>query len=270
MATPRRSNRAVTERHEITSSDFAKAIMELSAESESINGLVYGDSNVGKTYLAGSLPGNTLWLVAEPGFKTAPRNGARGKAARISNSAQALAAVDYIYSSKCKYDWIVVDGATTMQDRIRLAYTQEAFDLDPTKRQHRNLPDRPDYFNTQNFLKSWIPSLIDAPSNLLITAHAYRTDKTENGELLVFPGFQGKVTEVSNAISGLMDFTGYMETRRIKRAERTELVRVLWFESPVPRKGQAEVRYICGSKFNGLQGRLVSPTMSTVLECINA
>jgi hypothetical protein len=266
----RKSNRAVTERHEITAGDFTKSIMELSADSESINGLIYGDSNVGKTYLAGGLPGNTLWLVAEPGFKTAPRNGAKGKAARISNSAQALAAVDYIYNNPTKYDWIVIDGATTMQDRIRLAYTQEAFDLDPIKRQHRNLPDRPDYFNTQNFMKTWIASLIDAPVNLLITAHPYRTDNTENGELLVYPGFQGKGTEVSNAISGLMDFTGYMETRRIKREDRTEIVRVLWFESPVPRKGQADVRYICGSKFTGLQGRIVNPTMPNVLESISA
>ena len=263
----RRSNRAITERHEVTLADFASALMDLSADTESVNGLVYGDSNVGKTHLAGTLPGKVLWLVAEPGFKTAPRNGAVGKAYRISNTAQALAAVDYLYSSKANYDWVVVDGLSTMQDRIRLAYAQEAFDVDPSKRQHRNLPDRPDYYNTQNFLLSWIPALIDAPPNMLITAHAYRTDKTDDGELMVFPGIQGKVNQTSNSVSGLMDFTGYMEIGKIKREGAARRARLLHFTPP---NDNPDVRYICGSKFPGLQGKLVNPTMRKVMEGINA
>lgn len=259
----KRSNRVRTERSEVSLSDFARDMERLESGSESTNILIHGDSNVGKTVLAGTCPGRTFWLVGEPGYKSAGRQGAKGLAKRIGDSATALAAIDWLNERpqgkrQRRYEilsWVVLDGLTTMQDRIRLSYTAEAFDIDPSKRQHRNLPDRPDYFNTQNFLKSWIAQLVDMPVNLLITSHTYRTDETDNGELLVYPGIQGKVNETANAISGLMDITGYMERRRFKvrNSDSTKEVRRVWFSSPERRsKREQEVRYICGDKFNAL------------------
>jgi hypothetical protein len=250
-----KSDRVRTERSNVSLSDFEKEMERLEQSSESINLLIYGDSNVGKTVLAGTCPGRTFWLVGEPGYKSAGRQGAKGYARRISDTATALAAVDWLnYKRRYeKLDWLVLDGLSTMQDRFRLGYAAEAFDINPTKRQHRNLPDRPDYFNTQNFLKAWIPQLVDMPVNLLITAHAYRTDMTENGELLVFPGVQGKVTETANAIAGLMDATGYMEKRLMKsrNSDAVKEVRRLWFSSPENRnRKDDQLRYICGDKFN--------------------
>jgi hypothetical protein len=270
----RRSERVKTERTEVSISDFQKEMERLEAGSESINGLIYGDSNCGKTRLAGTAPGKVFWLVGENGAKSAGRAGAKGYMRRISDTATALAAIDWLnYKERYRQlDWIILDGATTMQDRFRMGYAAEAFDIDSAKRQHRNLPDRPDYFNTQNFLKSWIPMLVDMPVNLLITAHAYRTDETENGELLTFPGFQGKVTETANAISGLMDFTGYMEYRNLKlRDGSVKPVRRLWFSSPEARSRKEDsIRYICGDKFNGVLGKYMdAPTIPKMLAKIN-
>jgi len=275
----KRSDRVRTERHQVSISDFAAEVFRLQETSESINGLIYGDSNVGKTWLTGTCPGKTCWLVCEPGYKVAVRMGAVGAGRRIADTATALAAVDWlnapIKSGRARYelfDWLILDGLSTMQDRFRLGYAAEAFDINPEKRQHRNLPDRPDYFNTQNFLKSWIPQLVDMPVNFLITAHAYRTDETDGGELLVFPGIQGKNTETANAISGLMDFTGYYENRRlpVRDSDRTKLVRRLHFESPERKsKREADVRYICGDKFNCLGPYIDSPTIPKMLAKIN-
>lgn len=274
----KRSDRVRTERHEVSISDFAAEMERLSPVSESTNGLIYGDSNVGKTWLAGTCPGKTFWLVCEPGYKSAARNGATGFGRRIADTATALAAIDWLSApaknGQPRYsllNWIILDGLSTMQDRFRLGYAAEAFDINPEKRQHRNLPDRPDYFNTQNFLKSWIPQLVDMPVNLLITAHAYRTDETDGGELLVFPGIQGKVTETANAISGLMDFTGYYETKRlrIRDSDNTKLIRRLHFESPEIKSKKEEVRYICGDKFNCLGPYVDNPTMPKLLAKIN-
>jgi len=277
-----RSTLVTTERTRLSLSDFASELIRLDqGEDESINMLVYGDSNAGKTVLSGTLPEKTFWLVCEPGFKSAvrwrqkhslaPHKGAR----KLTNSAEAWAAVEWLeYKDRCRnLDWLVLDGLSTMQDRFRLAYAAEAFDINPSKRQHRNLPDRPDYFNTQNFLKSWIPRLVDLPVNLLITAHAYRTDLTDDGELLVFPGVQGKVTETSNAISGLMDATGYLEAKRLRNRKTNEsrIVRRLWFESPDnrQRKDETEVRYIVGDKFDCLGAYIDMPTMPRIEALIN-
>lgn len=277
----KKSERVRTERHTVTVSDFEAEMERLEAGTESTNILIHGDSNVGKTRVAGTCPGRTFWLVGEPGFKSAARAGARGMARRISDTATALAAIDWLRSpskkvrGKLKYellDWIVLDGLTTMQDRFRLGYAAEAFDINPEKRQHRNLPDRPDYFNTQNFLKSWIPMLVDLPVNLLITAHTYRTDETDNGELLVYPGIQGKVNETANAISGLMDITGYMERIRIRSRDSDESrqVRRVWFDTPQrhSRKRESEVRYICGDKFGVLGSYMDDCTIPKILEKI--
>lgn len=272
----RRSSRVKTERTEVTISDFQKEIEKLEDDRESKNILVYGDSNAGKTVLAGTLPGRNFWLVGEPGYKTAKRVvGATGFIRRIPDTATAWAAVDWLEQNNRyeKFDWVVLDGLSTMQDRFRLGYAAEAFDIDSTKRQHRNLPDRPDYFNTQNFLKAWIPRFIDMNVNFLITAHAYRTDETENGELLVFPGVQGKVTETANAISGLMDATGYFESKRIysRDGKRSKINRRLWFESPERKmsKREQEVRYIVGDKFNCLGPYIDNPTMPGIIARID-
>lgn len=266
--------RVQTERTTVSVSDFAAEIEELSATSESINGLIHGDSNVGKTWLAGTCPGNVFWLVCEPGYKSAARRGGTGYGRRIADTATALAAIDWLKSKHPtkdvrRYellDWVVVDGASTMEKRFRLGYTQEAFDANPSSRQHRNLPAKPDYFNTQNFLISWIPQLVDMPVNLLITAHTYRTER-DDGELIAYPGFQGIKGETSNAISGLMDFTGYYEARRFenKRTGNSKFIRRLWFESPE----RNDVRYICGDKFNCLGPYIDFPTIPDMLEKIN-
>ena len=265
-------NTVRTERTTVSLSDFAAEMQRLDGTQESINLLVYGDSNVGKTVLAGTCPGRCLWLAGEPGFKSAARRGAKGFVRRIGDTATALAAVDWLNADKRyeKLDWIIVDGLTTMQDRFRLGYAAEAFDANASKRAHRNLPDRPDYFNTQNFLKSWIPQLVDLPVNLLVTAHAYRTDRTENGELLTFPGIQGKVTETANAIAGLMDVVGYFEKRRVRtRSGETKMLRRLWFDSPAARtRGEDAIRYITGDKFGVLGEHMDAPTVPKMLDRI--
>jgi len=255
-------------------SDFQAEMFRLEAEdSESKNLLVYGDSNVGKTWLAGTCPGKTFWLTGEPGYKSARTVGARGYGRKISDTATALAAVEWL-EHKERYrqlDWLVLDGLSTMQDRFRLGYAAEAFDIDSTKRQHRNLPDRPDYFNTQNFLKSWIPRLVDMPVNLLITAHAYRTDKSDDAELLVFPGVQGKVSETANAISGLMDITAFYEKRLLRTNDgEPKEVRRLWVSSPIRSKKEDDVKYVCGDKFDALGRFMDFPTMPKILGKIDA
>lgn len=276
----KQSTLVTTERTRMSLSDFEKELIRFGeGQGESVSILVYGDSNAGKTVLSGTLPEKTFWLVCEPGYKSAERYRAREglpahKGARkLTNTAEAWAAVEWLeYRERYrKLDWLVIDGASTMQDRFRLAYAAEAFDIDPTKRQHRNLPDRPDYFNTQNFFKSWIPRLVDMDVNLLITAHAYRTDETDNGELLVFPGFQGKVTEVSNAVSGLMDVTGYLEAKRHTDPQtgKSAVKRRLWLETPArKRKEEQEVRYIVGDKLACLGPYIDSPTMPGIISKI--
>src|SRR5690349_13930702 len=92
----KRSNLVRTERTELQASDFAREIQRLESGAESYNFLFYGDSNAGKTRLAGTAPGKCFWFVAENGAKSAARAGATGGSRRIGDAAVAWAAIKWL------------------------------------------------------------------------------------------------------------------------------------------------------------------------------
>lgn len=224
-----------TERKGMSIAEFDAGVFELdTSTTEKWNILLYGDSGAGKTVVAGSLPGRVLFLAGEPGYISAARMGgleAGSKGRLVPDTATANAAILSLESGGYdRFDWVVVDGLTTMQKKFLLGYAAEAFDANPAKRAHRNLPDKPDYFNAQNFICSWVARLVDLPVNVLFTGHAMRPED-ENGETLVYPGIQGKGYEVSNYVAGLMHGVWYMATRVVLDSEGdARQVRRLLFE----------------------------------------
>jgi len=235
---------AKTDLHVVSANDFAKAIQELDGDCETRNIMLYGDSGCGKTVVAGTCP-NSLWLACEPGYISASKNRwglelGKREVRPIPHSAAMLGGLDWLEGGGYrKFQWIILDGASTLDKKVRLNFAAEAFDHNPASRAHRNLPMEADYFNTQNFMISTISRLVDLPVNILITAHAMRMDD-DAGDTRVMPEFQKKGGGLSNYVSGLMHAVGFMRKRSIKNKESgdtREVRRILWQQSVDPKSG---------------------------------
>lgn len=235
----------------MTTAEFEAGLFDLNGAAEFKNILVYGGSGVGKTVLAGTAPGRILMLCGEPGYISAARLGAHGQARLIPDTATAVAAVSWLEDGGAsKFDWVIPEGLGTMQKKFLLGYAAEAFDANPAKRAHRNLPDKPDYFNAQNFLQSWVSRLIDLPVNTLFTAHAMYPEDKATGEQLVYPAIQGKGYEVSQYVAGLMHSVGFMSPR-VKQTEDgpIQVRRILW---QTYRDPKTETTFFAKDQFNAL------------------
>lgn len=240
-----------TERTSMTTADFAAGMFELDGASEHKNIMVYGGPGAGKTVFAGTAPGRVLFLAGEPGYISAARLGAKGMVRLIPDTATAVAAAAWLEDGGAsRFDWIIADGVGTMQNKFLLNYAAEAFDANPAKRTHRNLPDKPDYFNAQNMMKSWVARLIDLPCNTLFTAHAMFPEDKATGEQLVYPSIQGKGYEIASYICGLMHAVGYMSPRIRKTPDGPkEVRRIIW---QMTRNPETETTYFAKDQFNAL------------------
>lgn len=253
-----------TEKQRVSLKDFEDGLFDLDGASEFKNLLIHGDSGCGKTVLSGTLPGRVLWLAGEPGYISAGRQGAKGKVRIVQDTATALAAAQWLEAGNAsKFDWVVPEGLSVMQNKFLLGYAAEAFDANPAKRAHRNLPDKPDYFNAQNFMKGWCARLIDLPVNVLFTTHSMRPEG-EDGETLVYPAIQGKGYEVSNYIAGLCHMVGYMSTRVDDEGEQVR--RILWQHYYDKR---TETRYFAKDQFNAMPLYTDDWTMEQILARID-
>jgi hypothetical protein len=258
-----------TERQGMTTAEFAEGFFDLDGATEYKNMMVYGGPGSGKTVLAGTVPGRILFLAGEPGYISAARLGAHGKARLIPDTATAVAAAQWLEDGGAsKFDWIIADGLGTMQKKFLLNYAAEAYDANPAKRAHRNLPDKPDYFNSQNMIMSWVARLIDLPCNTLFTAHAMFPEDKATGEQMVYPAIQGKGYEISSYVCGLMHAVGFMSPR-VKKVdgEAIEVRRILWQNTRDP---NTETNYFAKDQFNALGRCTDDLTMKQICDIIDS
>ncbi len=268
MATERADNPSAKRRTIVSMDDFEAGMFELDGNIETKNIMIYGDSDAGKTFLAGTTPGKLLILAGGPGFNTAHRSGANAQVRLIPDTATWVAGIEWLENGGWKkFDWIVVEDLSIMDFKFRLSYAAEAYDANPEKRVHRNLPDRSDYFNTQNLIRGSITRLVSLPVNCLFTAHAMHTEN-EDGDLMVYPAIQGKKNEVSNYVSGLMTAVGFITKTRASKGPNKgkEVRRILWNSYTHP---ETDVKYFAGDKSGNLPRHTDNATMPEIIAAMD-
>lgn len=263
-----------TERKAMTSAEFEAGLFDMGdGASEFAKILVYGDPGSQKTRLAGTAPGYNLFLAAEPGYISAARNGFKGQGRMITDTSTANAAVSWLEDGNAeKFDWVIVDGGSSFMTKVLLEYAAEAYDLsNGTKRAHRNLPDKPDYLNAQNFMKAWTARLIDLPCNLLMTTHVMVTEDRE-GDAWVKPNFQGKAGEVSDYIAGQFHVVGFIRPTTVKvkdeesdKTKTKQVSRILWRARKDPK---SDITYFAKDQFGTLGTYSDDTNMTEIIAAI--
>lgn len=174
---------------------------DLSDFNESLNILIYGDSGVGKTPLAGGAP-KACFISTEKGTISAKRFGSKAKLIRATTWELLEAALDYIDEHPDEFDWIILDSLTKMQVLLiryilkKQHEDNEARDLD--------IPAIQDHQKWQNMMKRFVDRIIDMPVNTIFIATAMHREDAE-GEDLVMPHVEGKDYAIAQYVCAQMD-----------------------------------------------------------------
>lgn len=216
-------------------------LISLDEFDESINMLIYADSGVGKTVLAGTMP-RGLIIACEPGTISAKRQGSKVKVWKVETWNDVELAYQFLEDNPEMFDWVSIDSLTAMQELMLRWILNRANEKNSER--DLDIPAIQDHQKWQNMLKRWVNDFNDLPVNVLWTALSMRQEN-EDGEDLVLPLLLGKGYQISASICGKMHAVGYMKVASVKDKTTQEVkqVRKILFKNVTP--FFAKDRYNC-------------------------
>lgn len=194
-----------------------KQIRALADFDESINMLVYADSGVGKTVLAGTAP-RALIIGVEPGAISAKRAGSKAELWSAETWEDVQEAYKWLRQNPDHgYEWVVIDSITEMQNKALRWILDEAVKSKSSR--DPDLPQIQDHQKWQNMFKRFVASFNALPVNVLYTATTMRKED-EEGDDIVLPDLQGKGYGMSQWTCAAMHIVGYLSVRKTKEGEK--------------------------------------------------
>lgn len=229
-------------------------VEDLADFNESINFMIYGDSGVGKTPLAGQAP-NAVFLSAEKGAISAKRFGSKAKLIRATSWLKIEAAIDYLEQNPDGFEWVILDSLTKLQVLL-LRYLLEINVEEGLAKADLDLPALADHQKWQNMFKRFVDRLIDLDINTIFIATTMHKEDAE-GEDLVLPHLEGKDYAISQYVCAQMDGVYCLKVKSDKEGE--PYWRLLTKTTPP---------YFAKDRYNALPRVVNRPSMPVIIDAI--
>lgn len=190
-------------------------IMDVQEVDPYVNLLIYGESGVGKTVLAGSsclVPAldPVIFLNIEGGTLSLRKRYPEVRTVRCKTYADIVRVHGVLRSGKHPFKTVVVDSLTEAQKfsmaGIMRATTEKDSDRDP------DLPGIGEWGKNIEQLRKLVRAFRDLPMNTIFTALAM-TEKDKKGNTTIKPQMSGKL---SSEVAGFLDVVLYMYTKDVK------------------------------------------------------
>lgn len=193
-----------------------------SATVESINMVLYGDPGSGKTVFAGSGRENgkhDLIVAIEQGTKSAAQMGSQASVIEAKDWDTLVAVVDAIIDEPDRYEWVIIDSLTKMQDIIWQEILANATRRSPDRSQYKK--ELQEYGEAQERLKEIVRRLNESSANIIYTAMADLAEDEDANEYRL-PAIHGGKGAMAWWVCGEVDVVCYLSIiHRDKRAIRS-------------------------------------------------
>lgn len=196
---------------------------------ESINVLIYGNPGAGKTVFSGSgrdSGRNDLIIAIDHGTVSAARAGSLTQTIKVKDWATVLEIVEAIEDEPDRYEWVIVDGLTKLQDVIWDHIVSTEVRRNPSRSKY--VKQLQEYGEAQGMLMEVVERLVSSEANILFTAHAeLATD--EDSQEFRRPQIHGRKGALSEWVCAQVDLLGYL---RLADKDGTEYRRLEFNQQP--------------------------------------